>query len=116
MKHAAERLGDWKERFDIFASASPDVIDGFSQMSRASRSEDAALDLKTLKLISTAIAVVLRCEPCILSHLEDCVDLGITRQELTAALNITALMQGGPGYAYSGFALQAFDQMLEAKR
>ena len=116
MKHAAERLGDWKERFDIFASASPDVIDGFSQMSSASRSEDAALDLKTLKLISTAIAVVLRCEPCILSHLEDCVDLGITRQELTAALNITALMQGGPGYAYSGFALQAFDEMLEAKK
>ena len=116
MKHAAERLGDWKERFDIFASASPDVIDGFSQMSSASRSEDAALDLKTLKLISTAIAVVLRCEPCILSHLEDCVVLGITRQELTAALKIPALMQGGPGYAYSGFALQAFDQMLEAKR
>ena len=116
MKHAAERLGDWKERFDIFASASPDVIDGFSQMSSASRSEDAALDLKTLKLISTAIAVVLRCEPCILSHLEVCVDLGVTREELAAALNATVLLCGGPGYAYSAFTMQAFEQMLEAKR
>lgn len=116
MNHAVERLGDWKEKFDVFAEASPEVVEGFGQMCSASRKEDAALDAKTLKLISTAIAVVLRCESCILSHLEDCVDLGITRQELIAALNITVLMQGGPGYAYSGLALQAFDQILEAKK
>ena len=116
MNHAVKRLGDWKEKFDVFAEASPEVVEGFGQMCSASRKEDAALDAKTLKLISTAIAVVLRCESCILSHLEDCVDLGITRQELIAALNITVLMQGGPGYAYSGLALQAFDQILEAKK
>ena len=45
-----------------------------------------------------------------------CVDLGITREELAAALNATVLLCGGPGYAYSAFALQAFEQMLEAKK
>lgn len=116
MLHAAERLGSWKERFEIFAEASPEAIGAFGQMSAVCQSEEEALNAKTLKLIATVAAVVLRCEPCILSHLEDCVDLGITRKELVAALNIAALMQGGPGYAYSGLAMQAFDQILQAKK
>lgn len=116
MRHAAERLGDWKERFELFASASPDVIDGFARMGSASRREDAALDFKTIELISVAVAVSRKCEPCILSHLEVCVDLGITREELAAALNTTVLLCGGPGYAYSAFAMRSFEQMLEARK
>ena len=52
----------------------------------------------------------------ILSHLEVCVDLGITREELAAALNTTVLLCGGPGYAYSAFAMRSFEQMLEARK
>ena len=116
MQNAAERLNELKKGFGAFAKISPDVIGAFGQMRGACCREGGALDFKTIELICVAVAVARKCEPCILSHLEDCVDLGITRRELTAALNITALMQGGPGYAYSGFALQAFDQILEAKR
>lgn len=116
MRHAAERLGDWKERFELFASASPDVIGAFGQMRGACCREGGALDFKTIELICVAVAVARKCEPCILSHLEVCVDLGVTREELATALNATVLLCGGPGYAYSAFTMQAFEQMLEAKR
>lgn len=116
MKDAAERLSELKKGFGEFAEASPDVIGAFRQMRGACCREGGALDFKTIELISVAVAVARKCEPCILSHLEVCVDLGVTREELAAALNTTVLLCGGPGYAYSSFTLQAFDQMLAAKR
>lgn len=115
MNNAAERLNELKKGFGAFAKASPGVIEAFSQMRNACCCEGGALDFKTIELISVAVAVARKCEPCILSHLEVCVDLGVTRQELAAALNTTVLLCGGPGYAYSSFALQAFEQMLAVK-
>ena len=69
-----------------------------------------------IELISVAVAVSRKCELCIFFHFEVCVELGITREELAAALNAMVLLCGGPGYAYSAFTMQAFDQMLEAKK
>lgn len=116
MQNAAERLNELKKGFGAFAKISPDVIGAFGQMRGACCREGGALDFKTIELICVAVAVARKCEPCILSHLEVCVDLGITREELAAALNATVLLCGGPGYAYSAFTMQAFEQMLEAKR
>ena len=73
-------------------------------MRAASCKEGGVLDFKTLELISVAVAVARKCEPCMLSHVE-----------LAAALNTTILLCGGPGWAYSAMALDAFDQMSAAK-
>lgn len=50
-----------------------------------------------------------------LSHVELAVEAGCTREELASALNTTILLCGGPGWAYSAMALDAFDQMSAAK-
>ena len=115
VQNAVERLNELKRGFGAFAKISPDVIGAFGQMRGACCREGSALDLKTIELISVAVAVSRKCEPCILSHLEVCVDLGITREELAAALNTTVLLCGGPGYAYSAFAMRSFEPMLEAR-
>lgn len=116
MQNAVERLNELKKDFGTFAKISSDVIGAFGQMRGACCREGGALDFKTIELISVAVAVSRKCEPCILSHLEVCVDLGITREELAAALNTTVLLCGGPGYAYSAFAMRSFEQMLKARK
>ncbi len=110
MEDAVKRLEEIKKGFQAFAEASPQVIGAFGQMREAACNKSGALDLKTKELISIAVAVALKCEPCILSHLEVIVDLGISREELAEALNATILLCGGPGWAYSAFALQVYDQ------
>lgn len=116
MGNAIEKLATEKEKWGKFASLSPDVIGAFGQMRAAACKEGGALDFKTLELISIAVAVARKCEPCILSHVELAVDLGCTREEVAAALNTTILLCGGPGWAYSALALDAFDQMAAAKK
>ncbi|EHL63838.1 carboxymuconolactone decarboxylase family protein [Cloacibacillus evryensis] len=116
MENAVKRLEELKNSWGVFAEASPDVIGAFGQMREACCGEGGALDFKTKELVSVAVAVARKCEPCILSHVELIVDLGVSRQELVEALNTAILLCGGPGWAYSAFALQAYDQMTEAKK
>ena len=139
METAMEKLAREKEKWGRFAELSPDVIGAFGQMRAASCKEGGVLDFKTLELISVAVAVARKCEPCMLSHVELAVEAGCTREELAAALNIAAsifhsiavqtvvtlshgisfeapiLLCGGPGWAYSAMALDAFNQMSAAK-
>ena len=78
MQNAVERLNELKKDFGTFAKISSDVIGAFGQMRGACCREGGALDFKTIELISVAVAVSRKCEPCILSHLEICVNLDIT--------------------------------------
>lgn len=115
MSQASEILAAEQAKWAKFTELSPDVIGAFGQMRQASCKEGGALDFKTIELISIAVAVARKCEPCILSHIQCAVEAGVTREELAAALNATILLCGGPGWAYSAKALGAFDQMSADK-
>ena len=56
--------------------------------------EDGALDAKSKEGLGLVASAVLRCNDCIDYHLERCVDLGWTDEELYEALNV-ALVVGG---------------------
>ena len=115
MSEALETLEKEQAKWAKFTELSPNVIDAFGQMREASCKEGGAIDFKTIELISIAVAVARKCEPCILSHVKCAVEAGVTREELAAALNATILLCGGPGWAYSAKALDAFDQMSAEK-
>lgn len=115
MSNALEHLRDLEKGWGEFAKVTPDVIGAFGKMRQACCA-GGALDLKTFELVCVAVSVARKCEPCILSHVEVCVDQGVTREELAGALNATVLLCGGPGFAYSAFALKAFDEMKAAKK
>ncbi|WP_413743236.1 carboxymuconolactone decarboxylase family protein [Thermosphaera chiliense] len=59
-----------------------------------------ALDKKTKELISLAIGVVIRCEPCIMWHMEECYKAGASFEEVLDALKTAVVMGGGPALAY----------------
>lgn len=56
--------------------------------------EDGALPRRTKELLGLVASTVLRCNDCIDYHLIQCIELGITDQELYEALNV-ALVVGG---------------------
>lgn len=75
-------------------------------------SVDGALTHMHKELIALAIAVVIRCEGCIVFHVRSCVKLGITRAELLDMLGVAVEMGGGPSTIYGAQALACFDQMM----
>lgn len=109
-----ETLEQVKKEMGAFAEASPRVTRALGQMHHAA-CKDGGLDFKTMELITIAVAVARKCEPCILSHVAMAVEAGATREELAAALNAAVLICGGPGWAYAGKALVAFDEISAAK-
>lgn len=115
MSKVGDQLAVEMEKWNKITEMSPGVIEAFGQMRAAACPEDGVLDFKTIELISVAVAVARKCEPCMWSHVKCCVDAGVTREELAAALNPAILLCGGPGWAYAGKALDAFDQMSEDK-
>ena len=86
----------------------PDTVAGFNAMGKAAK-KSGALSEKTKEIMALGIAIATRCDSCIGFHVKSLIRLGITRAELCEALAMATYMGGGPSYAYSAKALQAFD-------
>ncbi len=56
--------------------------------------EDGKLSASTKELCGLVASLVLRCDDCIRYHLDQCHQLGLTRDELVEAMNV-ALIVGG---------------------
>ncbi len=86
----------------------PDTVKGFAMMGQAAK-KDGALSEKTKEFIALGIAIATRCDSCIGFHVRSLVRLQATRAEFCEALAMATYMGGGPSYAFSAKALQAFD-------
>jgi len=64
------------------------------------------LDTKTKELMSLAIAIAVRCEPCILWHTDAAVKAGAKLEEILEAIKVAVCMGGGPALMY---ALKAYN-------
>lgn len=75
--------------------------------------KDGALTKKEKELMSVAIAVSIRCEGCIHSHVASAIQAGATMEELAETVNVCILMSGGPGTVYGGKALAFAQEYME---
>ena len=98
-----------------FHEASPDAINAFKALRKATCNDGGVVDFKTKELIAIAVAVARKCEPCIISHLEVGLQAGVSREELVEAVNIAILLCGGPGYAYAAKALEWYDDLVKGE-
>ncbi|MCS6965563.1 MAG: carboxymuconolactone decarboxylase family protein [Candidatus Kapabacteria bacterium] len=71
--------------------------------------EDGALPRKTKELIGLAASLVLRCNDCILYHLDQALRSGATRQEIHETLNIGLIIGGSIVIPYLRFAIEALE-------
>lgn len=85
---------------------------GFMSLHNAAL-EKGAMDTKTKELIALGISISIRCEPCILSHTESLLELGVTKEEVLETIAVAIFMGGGPSIAYGGKALEIYNQLSQ---
>lgn len=78
----------------------PGVMDAFTRLHDEVLKE-GAVSVKNKRLMLTAIAVALRCEPCLRKHMEGAVSEGATREEIMETAAVGMLMAGGPAVAFT---------------
>lgn len=105
-----EKFNETRNNLRGLRKAIPDTFAGFVQMEQAA-SANGALTHKEKELLAMGIAVALRCEDCIVSHVSACHRAGVSREELVEALGTAIQMSGGPGLMYASKALAAFDEV-----
>jgi AhpD family alkylhydroperoxidase len=86
---------------------SPDTVRGYGSLSAAG-SKTGHLEAKTRELIAIAVAISLRCDGCIASHVDAAIKLGATREEIAEAMGVAVSINAGAAIVYATRALDAF--------
>lgn len=97
-----------------FRKESPDTLNAFLNLHKAAFAP-GAMETKYKELIAVAIAIAInvRYDGCIGSHVEAAVKAGASREELIETINVAILMGGGPAVIYGTQALAAVDEFCE---
>ena len=103
---------DLQKSVGQLAKQLPDPMQAFSSLGAAPK-KNGALDPKTKELIATAIAVAVRCDGCIASHVKALEQHGAKREEVLEMLSMSIYMGGGPSTVYAAEVLDAFDQFAD---
>lgn len=90
--------------------AIPDVMKSFQAVMKTAGT-NGAIDTKTKELMAMAISIAMRCEGCILFHVQNVERHGATREEIAETIGVAIEMGGGPATVYGGKALSAFDEL-----
>jgi len=73
---------------------------------------EGALPLKMKELMGLVASMVLRCNDCILYHLNRSVEEGATREELNEAMNIALIVGGSIVIPHLRYAFEILDELL----
>ena len=72
-----------------------------------------ALDRSTKELLGLVASMVLRCNDCIDYHLQQCVELGVTDDELDDAMNVALVVGGSIVIPHLRHAVETIDLLRE---
>jgi len=104
---------EWRANRRAMREQTPAITNGFGGFFQAVM-KDGALSKREKELISVAIALSVRCEPCIHLHVKSCLEAGATREQVLEAAAVAVVMQGGPTFTLVPEVIKALDH-LEAK-
>jgi AhpD family alkylhydroperoxidase len=109
---ATSQLELEKERIELRERASqvmPDLWDSLLAFLQEVYKE-GALDTKTKRLMSLAVALGAGCKNCILAQTQYALDQGATKEEILETLGVVISMRGTTGFAESLRVLQLLDE------
>jgi AhpD family alkylhydroperoxidase len=108
------RMHDWNAyRQQVSAGVgelsklSPDTVRGYVTLGDAGAKTNR-LDGKTRELIALAVAISLRCDGCITTHVEAARKQGVTKEEIAEALGVAISVNAGAALVYTTRTLDAF--------
>ena len=93
-------------------AAVPEVMKGFSLVHHAN-GKDGALSAKEKELIALGIAIAIRCEGCIVCHVQDALKAGASKKEIEETVGVAILMGGGPSVIYGNEVLEILEEMTQ---
>lgn len=80
--------------FDITKNEMPDLTDAYYGSVKEAVYRDGALDLKTKRLMSLAVAVQAGCKDCMISQVSKALELGATPAEIFETCSVAISMGG----------------------
>lgn len=105
-----EKIDEMRAELRVLNKTAPEAMKGFGALSKAVK-DNSVLSVKEKEFVALGMAVVLRCEPCIMFHVEALMKAGASREELSDVLAMAIQMGGGPGVMYAGHALACWDEL-----
>ena len=103
-------LEAWKHDRAKMREETPDILRGFGGMFRALMKE-GALSVREKELIALGIGLALRCDACIVLHVQSCLNAGATREQILETVGVSVVMQGGPSLTYMHKVIAALDHL-----
>jgi AhpD family alkylhydroperoxidase len=76
---------------------------------------DGALPARMKEIMGLVASMVLRCNDCILYHIDKSVENGATREELLEAFNIALIVGGSIVIPHLRFAVEQMDKIFEGR-
>lgn len=73
---------------------------------------EGALPKKTKELLGLVSSLVLRCDDCVMYHLIQCHEVGVSSEEFEEALSIGLVVGGSITIPHLRRALQAWDELV----
>ncbi len=107
-----EILNNIGKNLEYFGSKNPKILGAFHHFMETSEG-DGKLDKKTKELIALALAVKAQCKYCIGYHVKNCLDLGVSEEEMLEASWVAVLMGGGPSLMYMQLVKDAIEQLSQ---
>ena len=92
---------------------SPDTLKGYAALSNAGRQADL-LGAEIRELIALAVAVTVRCDGCIATHVDAALKHGASREEIAEALGVAIAVNAGAALVYSARTLDAYSAAIDA--
>ena len=77
---------------------------------------NGALSSKTKELMGLVASMVLRCNDCILYHIDRAIQEGATRDELHESFNIALIVGGSIVIPHLRFAMEQVDEILNEEK
>ncbi|MEW6702471.1 MAG: carboxymuconolactone decarboxylase family protein [Bacteroidota bacterium] len=77
---------------------------------------NGALPAKTKELMGLSASMVLRCNDCILYHIDRSIQEGATEQELYETFNVALIIGGSIVIPHLRFAVEKMDEIFLAKK
>lgn len=97
-------------RVGALFKAAPAAMGAYGELVQAVGA-NGALDAQTKELMAVAIAIVTRCEDCIVFHSRAAIKHGASREAFIETITVAVEMGGGPATVYGAKALQAYTDL-----
>jgi len=107
------RLEELRKGLGELVNKAPELASFVEYVEKAEATK--TLDKKTKELMSLAIGIAIRCEPCILWHCAEAINAGATMSEILDTIKVAVCMGGGPALAYSVKAYEIAKEILEKR-